>query len=294
MLLDGMWPDSLISFAHDFPCFLMPGFEALERYHSLSSTAGVTLSREYKMGGRLLCQKLPSTFIPRPPALMTCSPFFPRKTSASSGNIFCSRTKKVQFAQFATAQAATGNDGGRIDEARSQTIPVAGVGGSGGDSKGGVEVARRRDAEAPARRSRSKDAFSSLSPLGVFDFWDPFTTTSRNLRQMIETMEHLFGDVIQRTPWDVIETDDAYTLRVDMPGLSKEEVKIYMEDNELVISGEHKSDDEGSYAVYSTRVLLPKDAQLDQIKAEFRNGVLNVVVPKVKSDKKDVKEIPVS
>lgn len=70
------------------------------------------------------------------------------------------------------------------------------------------------------------------------DIWDPFVG-DRSLRQMLNTVERLFADPIfgspspataldLRTPWDVKEDDDAYKLRFDMPGLSKEEVRPFL------------------------------------------------------------------
>jgi len=67
------------------------------------------------------------------------------------------------------------------------------------------------------------------------DVWDPFLP-NRSLRQMLDTVDRLFDNSFPtlyspsqsstlRTPWDVLETDNAYKLRFDMPGLSKEEVK---------------------------------------------------------------------
>ncbi|KAJ6388880.1 hypothetical protein OIU77_027266 [Salix suchowensis] len=108
--------------------------------------------------------------------------------------------------------------------------------------------------------SRSRDGFLS----GVFD---PFSPT-RSLSQ---------------------ETDDALNLRIDMPGLGKEDIKVSVEQNSLVIKGEaeKKSDDEENARRYSSRIDLPeKMYKIDEIKAEMKNGVLRVVVPKVKEEER--------
>ncbi|KAJ7571252.1 hypothetical protein O6H91_01G156500 [Diphasiastrum complanatum] len=122
---------------------------------------------------------------------------------------------------------------------------------------------------------------------------DAFTSPSSNLLE--RTMRSGM-----RTPWDVVEKENAFQLRVDMPGISKEEVKICVEDGELVIQGEHKADktedDEfqsKNYTVYNTRMSLPKDVKQDEIKAELKDGVLYVVVPKAQESKKKV-EVQVS
>lgn len=69
------------------------------------------------------------------------------------------------------------------------------------------------------------------------DIWDPFMG-NRSLKQMLNTVDRLFDDHFFslpsapstatvrdfRTPWDVKEDDDAFRLRFDMPGLTKDEV----------------------------------------------------------------------
>lgn len=100
------------------------------------------------------------------------------------------------------------------------------------------------------------------------------------------------------------EHDDSYKLRYHMPGIGKDDVKITVEDGVLSIRGEHKDhqeeedDDEmwssSSYGYYSTSLLLPEDAKINEIKAEMKDGVLNIVIPKTERAKKDVKEVQVN
>lgn len=131
---------------------------------------------------------------------------------------------------------------------------------------------------------------------------------------MMNTIERLFDDPLAglppasiamdfRTPWDVKEDDDAFRLRFDMPGLGKDEVKVFVEEGDLVIKGEHQdqknSDKEESasfrsYGSYYTRMKLPENAKPEEVKAELKNGVLQVVVPKSKeAPKKSVIDINV-
>ena len=104
------------------------------------------------------------------------------------------------------------------------------------------------------------------------------------------------GAVGTRRGWDVKETDDALLLRMDMPGLDKEDVKVSVEQNTLTVKGEGKdSEDEDGGRRFSTRLDLPPTIyELDSIKAEMKNGVLKLVVPKVKEEeKKNVFEVKV-
>lgn len=123
-----------------------------------------------------------------------------------------------------------------------------------------------------------EDSFFPLRTLGfgldqLFD--NPFLAASRGT-----------GDVIRggpRKPWEAVEDKEALHLRVDMPGLGKEEIKVYAEENALVIKGESLSEAEldRSKQKYSSRIELPpKVYKLDQIKAQMKNGVLKVTVPK--------------
>ncbi|RLM54633.1 26.2 kDa heat shock protein, mitochondrial-like isoform X2 [Panicum miliaceum] len=97
--------------------------------------------------------------------------------------------------------------------------------------------------------------------------------------------------------WVSKEDDDAVQLKVAMPGLGKEHVKVSAEKNILVINGEGDKDpeDRKGPARYTRRVQLPAEAfKMDQIKAEMNNGVLKVTVPKIKAEeRKDVFQIKV-
>lgn len=104
------------------------------------------------------------------------------------------------------------------------------------------------------------------------------------------------------------EQDDRYKVRLEVPGLSKEDLKITVEDGILTIKGEHKeekeqgseSDDESwssssSYGYFDSSVILPEDAKADGITAEMKHGVLNMTLPRITDrPKKDVKEIQVN
>lgn len=99
----------------------------------------------------------------------------------------------------------------------------------------------------------------------------------------------------------VKEQDECYKLRFDIPGLSKEEVKIRVHEGVLTVEGEHKeeegeeTDDEfwSSYGYYNTSFVLPDDAKVDDIKAKLRDGVLCITIPRTEKPRQDVKEVNV-
>ena len=167
-----------------------------------------------------------------------------------------------------------------------------------------VQDSEKRDIEETPRRRRRSPAFrrrGNFAPFGVSDIWDPFPA-SRTLTQMMDNVNRLFedffpsrtdGDLVEnfRVPYDIMEDEKSYKLRFDMPGLSKEEVKVGIEDGTLVIKGEHSEESQKdnlisrSQGSYNTRIILPDNVRLEETKAEMKNGVLQVFVPKVEEAK---------
>ncbi len=89
---------------------------------------------------------------------------------------------------------------------------------------------------------------------------------------------------------DLVETEDDFVLRADLPGLSEQDVNIELEDNVLTISGarkaEHEERKEGHYRVerasgsFARSLTLPEGVDPDRVQASFDKGVLEVRVPK--------------
>ena len=92
---------------------------------------------------------------------------------------------------------------------------------------------------------------------------------------------------------DLTQTEDAYTLTVDLPGLSRKDIELTVEDHVLTLSGERhiqrdaKSADrvERVHGRFARRFHLPADVDAAAVTAEFENGVLNVVIPKAEEAK---------
>jgi HSP20 family protein len=89
---------------------------------------------------------------------------------------------------------------------------------------------------------------------------------------------------------DLVESDDHFVLKADLPGLREEDVAIEIQDNTLTISGERKAEHEerqrGWYRVersfgrFSRSLSLPEGVDADAVNAEFHDGVLEVRIPK--------------
>ncbi|XP_073303843.1 heat shock 22 kDa protein, mitochondrial-like [Primulina huaijiensis] len=126
------------------------------------------------------------------------------------------------------------------------------------------------------------------------DIFNPFSTI-RGLSQMLNMMDRFMGNPFDSgfdgAGWiDSWEDDASLYLRVDMPGLDKEQVKVWVEQNTLVIKGEgSKVSEDGNEhrRRYYRRMDLPWNMyKLDGVKAEMKNGVLKVVVPKLTGEER--------
>ena len=103
---------------------------------------------------------------------------------------------------------------------------------------------------------------------------------------------------------DLVETDDHFVLRADLPGLSEEDVKLEVQDNVLTLSGErrfeHEAKKDGFYRVergsgsFTRSLTLPDGVNLEAIAASFDRGVLEVRIPKPEERKPRRVEIGVS
>lgn len=137
--------------------------------------------------------------------------------------------------------------------------------------------------------------------------WDPFKELE-NLRREMERLfdtfisERGFGREFAWTPAiEVKELPDKYILKVDVPGVKKEDLKLEVSDNVLTIHGERKEEKEEKEAQYYRReilygsfqrsVQLPSNVEPDKISAKLENGVLSIEIPK--TEKAKSKEIPI-
>jgi len=126
------------------------------------------------------------------------------------------------------------------------------------------------------------------------------------LRNFTE-MEKAFGPLPKTTAnggWipaiEVKEKDGKLCVTAELPGLKKEEVKVHIDENTLVLEGERKQEkeekregyyhSERSYGQFYRSILLPAGAKIDQAAAQFNNGVLEVTVPipEAKATRQDI------
>ena len=128
------------------------------------------------------------------------------------------------------------------------------------------------------------------SPLNVFE--DVFGT-------ILNDSVGALAKATQTSSWnpsvDIIESNDSYTLTADLPGLTKGDVHLSIEDGVITLSGERKTERSGNkdlghryervFGKFSRSFQLESGIENNKIKAEFKNGLLKVVLPKVEASK---------
>ncbi|MGH9715437.1 MAG: Hsp20/alpha crystallin family protein [Candidatus Acidiferrales bacterium] len=137
--------------------------------------------------------------------------------------------------------------------------------------------------------------------------WDPF----RSLSGLQEQVNHLFessfrghADESALTTWapsvDIYETENELVLKADLPEVAEKDIDIHVENNMLTVHGERKFEQkvkpenylrvERAYGEFSRSFSFPDTVDTDAIKAEYKNGVLTVTMPKrAESKPKQVK-----
>jgi len=110
--------------------------------------------------------------------------------------------------------------------------------------------------------------------------------------------DNLNEDVASRA-WvpsvDIQETEDAYRLTAELPGLTRDDINITLENNVLRLSGERKFEKdvqkesyhriERSYGNFTRSFALPQQVSSDKVLAAFENGLLTITVPKAEQAK---------
>jgi HSP20 family protein len=137
--------------------------------------------------------------------------------------------------------------------------------------------------------------------------WNRFRNTSNLQEQVNRLFESSFpgkGEASALTTWvpvvDIYETENELVIKADLPEVNEQELDVRVENNTLTIGGERKFDDkvkednylriERSYGSFSRSFSLPTTVNTEAIKAEYKNGVLTVELPKrAESKPKQVK-----
>ncbi|MBI4228522.1 MAG: Hsp20/alpha crystallin family protein [Deltaproteobacteria bacterium] len=136
-----------------------------------------------------------------------------------------------------------------------------------------------------------------MARLRVWDPWRDFGSLQGRINKMFDdTMRSVTpGDEELATgAWspavDIHETDDTYVVSADLPGLNKEDIHIDVEDNTITIKGEKKFEEkvprdkyirvERTYGTFVRSFSLPQNVDSKKIKATFKDGILDLTLPK--------------
>lgn len=102
---------------------------------------------------------------------------------------------------------------------------------------------------------------------------------------------------------DISETPQQYNIRAEIPGMKKEDIKISVNRNVLTLSGEKKEEkktegekfhrSESFYGSFQRSFVLPDGIKSDKVEANFKDGVLSVIIPKSEETKAKSVEIKV-
>lgn len=129
--------------------------------------------------------------------------------------------------------------------------------------------------------------------------WDPFN----EMQSFHDDMNRVFTDFFGRVPgrralaeglWaplmDIEETKDELVVKAEIPGMTKEDIKIQIANDVLSISGERKHEEESKdktyhriervYGKFQRIIRLPTEVQSSKTKAAYENGVLTIHIPK--------------
>src|SRR5215510_7303765 len=184
------------------------------------------------------------------------------------------------------------------NDKKNQTKTTAQQGGqqAGQQSSGAMERRERGQRGARmARRGAHAPSMFALSPGAVLSM-SPFELMRRFTDELDRAFEGLgiargagAGEIQMWTPSvEVFERDNNLVVRAELPGLDKDDVKVELTDDGLVIEGERRREHEErleggyrseiEYGCFYWLISVPEGANIDQVQARMNNGVLEVAI----------------
>jgi HSP20 family protein len=170
-----------------------------------------------------------------------------------------------------------------------------------------------RDYSLPARRPGT-----GLSRGSEPDFWtaSPFSMMRRMNDMMDRIWGEFFGGPALGGQWqgfggiqgwspsvDVKETENEFIVHADLPGVEPEDLEVFCADDRLILRGETRREEEKRdqgylrserrYGRFERVLPLPTGVKQDQIQANFRNGVLELRLPKTEEARQQMRRIPI-
>jgi HSP20 family protein len=155
----------------------------------------------------------------------------------------------------------------------------------------GIERSSSMERSPSALASRSANPFSMLERFAdeMDRVFENFGFGGLRSRQSGRGFGLLSGEDIWTPELEIFHRNSELVIRADLPGLTKDDVKVDVSDNQVIIEGErqrqHEEEREGvfrserSYGRFYRAIPLPEGVIADQAKATFKNGVLEVTIP---------------
>ncbi|MCX7842414.1 MAG: Hsp20/alpha crystallin family protein [Clostridia bacterium] len=136
--------------------------------------------------------------------------------------------------------------------------------------------------------------------------WNPFREMdnfSKDISGMLDFSPfRLFGGMSSPRV-DVFQTDTDVVVKAEIPGISKEDLNVYVDENSIRLSGQSRRDNkfkdenvyrtERYYGSFSRTIPLPVEIKSEQAKAEYKDGILSITVPKLEQSKARGKKIDI-
>jgi HSP20 family protein len=164
-----------------------------------------------------------------------------------------------------------------------------------------------RETQGQMERPRRSSA-AMMMPFSPADFFrmNPFSLMRRMTEELDRTFAEVNGREVADRAWapliEVTQQDGKYIVRAEVPGLNPKDVKLEITDDAIVIQGERKvahQETEGGihmterrYGRFYRAIPLPEGAKVDEARAIYENGVLEVRVP-AEEQKNKRREIPI-
>lgn len=157
--------------------------------------------------------------------------------------------------------------------------------------------------EALPAKALSANDFSAFRQMNTWDPLEEMNKVQSRMAQMFRksfpeglNQGHPFGaDALVESgiSLNVNDTESAYTIKASLPRLEKDKIQVQVKGRQLVISGGQKQvkskqdkdyySQSSNYGQFLSSFMLPDDAKIDQIKSDYKNGILTITVPREKS-----------
>jgi len=160
-----------------------------------------------------------------------------------------------------------------------------------------MAIRNKKENKLTVRPSQKKGELTNLRPVDLWSemdrMFDNFRTNFDDLFWPLSTRTHPLSTLTQQRtpPMDIADLGDHYEMRLEMPGIPKDNINIEVTPNSIEVSAQYDEQKEDSDKNWLRRecssmsfyrsLELPEELKTDNIEAEFKDGILSVHLPKV-------------